>query len=320
MSAPRRDPFAVRLSLALLRSIRALVPVNIRQDWLREWEAEIRHRWSSVSRGRQARWQDQADVVRRSTGAISDAAWLRQQFTADHDVVRDVQYAVRMLRRRPVISMLAVAVLAIGIGGTVAVFSVVDTLLLRELPYREPDRIVTIWLTNREHPEEREGVAPGAFLDWHDRSKSFSHIAAAAPASFDYLDGGEPTTLVGASVTEGFFEALGVQPIRGRLFVPREYTEFPPDIAIISHGIWQRVFGGDPDIVGRKAILEGEALEIVGVLPTWFHPTVLGRLREEELGPRHFEESGVCKPAHPVLGCGGAARARRRSSAYFSSA
>jgi putative ABC transport system permease protein len=283
MADSHRDPLAVRLSLALLRSIRAIVPAGIRQDWLREWEAEIRHRWSTVNRGPQTRWQDQADVVRRSTGAISDAAWLRQQFTADHDVMRDVQYALRMVARRPVISTLAVAVLAIGIGGTVAVFSVVDTLLLRELPYHKPDEIVTIWLTNRGHPGEREGVAPGAFKDWHDRSKSFSHIAAASPASFDYLDGLEPETLVGASITEGFFEALGVQPILGRLFVPREYTVFPPSVTVISHGTWQRMFGGDPNIIGRKAVFDGEALEIVGVLPRWFHPTVLGRLRDEEL-------------------------------------
>ena len=90
-------------------------------DWLREWEAEVRHRWTTVARGREVRWQDQADVVRRSTGAISDAAWLRQQFTADHDIMRDVHYAMRMLSRRPLISTLAVVVLAIGIGGTVAV-------------------------------------------------------------------------------------------------------------------------------------------------------------------------------------------------------
>jgi predicted permease len=283
MSPRHGDPFAVRLSLALLRSIRSLVPAGIREDWLREWEAEIRHRWSTLNRGGQTRWQDQADVVRRSTGAISDAAWLRQQFTADHDIMRDVQYALRMLRRRPVMSALAVLVLAIGIGGTVSVFSVVDTLLLRELPYHEPDRIVTIWLTNREHPEEREGVAPGAFLDWHDRSKSFSHIAAAAPESFDYLQGAEPATLIGARVTEGFFEALGVQPILGRLFVPREYTVFPSSIAVISHGTWLRMFGSDPGIVGRTVVFDGQTVEVVGVLPKWFHPTVLGRLRDEEI-------------------------------------
>ena len=269
--------------MALFRAIKVLVPSAIRQDWLREWEAEVRHRWTSVTRGHQARWQDQADVVRRSTGAISDAAWLRQQFTADHDIMRDVQYALRMLSRRPLISTLAVVVLAIGIGGTVAVFSVVDTLMLRELPYRDPDRIVTLWLTQRDHPEEREGVAPGAFLDWHDRSKSFSHIAAASPESFDYFQGPEPETVIGARVTEGFFEALGVQPVLGRLFVPREYTVFPSSVVVISHGAWQRMFAGDPAIIGRKVVLEGEPLEVVGVLPRWFHPSVLGRLRQEEI-------------------------------------
>jgi putative ABC transport system permease protein len=269
--------------MALFRAIKVLVPSAIRQDWLREWEAEVRHRWTTVTRGHEARWQDQADVVRRSTGAISDAAWLRQQFTADHDIMRDVHYAIRMLSRRPLISTLAVVVLAIGIGGTVAVFSVVDTLLVRELPYRDPSRIVTLWLTQRDHPEEREGVAPGAFLDWHDRSKSFSHIAAASPESFDYFDGPEPETVIGARVTEGFFEALGVQPVLGRLFVPREYTVFPPSVAVISYGAWQRMFAGDPAIVGRKVLLEGEPLEVVGVLPRWFHPSVLGRLRQEEI-------------------------------------
>jgi putative ABC transport system permease protein len=278
-----RDPFAVRVSLALLRAIRALVPANIRQDWLREWEAEIRHRWSTVNKRGQARWQDHADVVRRSTGAVSDAAWLRQQFTAEYDLTRDVSYALRMIRRRPVVSALAVGLLAVGIGGTVAVFSVVDTLLLRELPYRDHERIATIWLTDRQHPDEREGVAPGAFLDWHDRSKSFSHIAAAAPESFDYVDGVEPATLVGARVTEGFFEALGVQPILGRLFVPREHTVFPSNVALITHGSWQRIFGGDPAIVGRKVIFDGQPIEIVGVLPKWLHPTILGRLRDEQV-------------------------------------
>lgn len=278
-----RDPVGVRLSLALLRTIRPLVPAGIREDWTREWEAEIRHRWSTLNRKSSARWQDQADVVRRSTGAISDAAWLRQQFTADHDVMRDVQYALRLLRRRPVMSALAVAVLAIGIGGTVSVFSVVDMMLLRELPYRDADRIVTIWLTQRDHPEEREGVAPGAFLDWHDRSKSFSDIAAASPTSFDYFDGLEPETLVGARVTEGFFDALGVQPILGRQFTSQEHTVFPSTVAMISHGAWQRIFAGDPGIIGRKVALDGETLEVVGVLPRSFHPTILGRLREEEI-------------------------------------
>ena len=101
-------------------------------------------------------------------------------------------------------------------------FSVVDTLLLRDLPYRDADRIATIWLTNREHPEERDGVAPGVFLDWRNRSKSFESIAAAGSlrASTTWTDS-VPMTLIGGSVTEGFFEALGVTADAGPHVRPR---------------------------------------------------------------------------------------------------
>src|SRR5688572_7915001 len=100
MSKPPRDPFALRVSLSLVRLIRTIVPAAMRDEWLREWEAEIRHKWSSVNRRSTTPWRDQADVMRRSTGAIADAAWLRQRFTIDHDIMRDVHYALRMIRRR----------------------------------------------------------------------------------------------------------------------------------------------------------------------------------------------------------------------------
>jgi putative ABC transport system permease protein len=255
----------------------------IRDEWVREWEAEIQHKWTTANRRGPADWRDRADVVRRSTGAIADAAWLRQQFTFDRDIMRDVRYALRMLHRRPAMSALAVLVLSLGIGGTVAVFSVIDTLLLRDLPYREADRIATVWLTNREHPEERDGVAPGVFLDWRSRSKTFAAIAAEDPFTFDYLDGPVPTTLVGGLVTEGFFEALGVQPLLGRTFLPEEHTEGKSSVAIIGYGTWQRLFGGRASIVGEKVAFESRTYEIVGVLPRWFHPSMQDLVREEEV-------------------------------------
>jgi putative ABC transport system permease protein len=259
------------------------VPASIRDEWLREWEAEIRHRWSIVNRRSTAQWRDQADVVRRSTGAIADAAWLRQQFTVDHDIMRDVRYALRMLRRRPAISALAVLVLALGMGGTVAVFSVVDTMLLRDLPYRDADRIATIWLTNREHPEERDGVAPGAFVDWRARSKAFETIAAVDPFTFDYMNGAEPSTLMGGLVTEGFFETLGVTPVLGRSFLREDHTEGRSRVAMISYGAWQRLFGGRTSIIGDKLVLNEMTFEVVGVLPRWFHPDLQDLVQEEEV-------------------------------------
>jgi predicted permease len=281
--APHRDPLALRLSLGLIRAFRRLVPAVIRDEWVREWEAEIRHKWSTVSRRQPADWRDRADVLRRSTGAIADAAWLRQRFAFDRDIMHDVHFALRMLHRRPAMSVLAVLVLSLGIGGTVAVFSVLDTLLLRDLPYRDGDRIATVWLTNRQHPEERDGVAPGVFVDWRNRSTAFETIAAQDPFSFYYLDGQVPMTLTGGLVTEGFFETLGVQPLLGRTFRREEYTAGHSSVAIVSHGAWQRLFGGRSSIVGEKLTFDGRTYEVVGVLPRWFHPDLRDMLREEEI-------------------------------------
>jgi predicted permease len=278
MTNHRGRPLGLRVSLGLIRAIRRLVPAVIRDEWVREWEAEIQYKWSDVDG-----WRDRADVVRRSTGALADAAWLRQQFTWDHDIMRDVRYALRMLRRRAAMSALAILVLALGIGGTVAVFSVVDTLLLRDLPYRDSDRVATVWLTNREHPEEREGVAPGAFVDWRARATSFAAIAAEDPFTFDYLGGPEPTTLMGGLVTEGFFDALGVTPLLGRSFRADEHTDGRSSVAMISYGTWQRVFGGRPSIIGEKVVFDERPYEIVGVLPRWFHPNLQDLAREEEV-------------------------------------
>lgn len=123
--------------------------------------------------------------------------------------MNELRYAARTLVRRPGVSILAVLTLGLGIGATVAVFTVVDTLLLRELPYRDPERVVTVWQTSLDRTDEREGASPGAFLDWRERSTAFSSFAAAEPMSFDYLGGSEPETLIGALVTEGFSTRSG---------------------------------------------------------------------------------------------------------------
>ena len=268
------DSRAVRLSLAILRIVRHVVPKSIRAQWIREWEAEIRH----ASRRPQG-----AALVRRSSGAVADAAWLRQQCTLDLDVVQDVRYALRIMRARPFASIFAVLVLALGIGGTLTVFSTVDTLLFRELPYQDANRIVTIWQTPSADPDDRDGVAPGAFLDWQARTKSFSTLAAVEPWSYDYLEGPEPIELIGALVTEGFFDALGVQPARGRLFQADEYAAGRSDVVVLSHGAWQRHFGGDEAVIGRTVRLQGEPRLVVGVLPQSFHSDVIRRAKEQEV-------------------------------------
>ena len=127
------------------------------------------------------------DLVRRAFGALPDAAWLRRQFTADAEVVHDVRHGIRMLRKSPTFTAAAVVTLALGIGGTVAIATLLDTLFFRALPYADAERIVTLW--QRPSTGERDAVAPANFLDWRERSRSFEQVAAAIPYSYDYTGG-----------------------------------------------------------------------------------------------------------------------------------
>ena len=217
------------------------------------------------------------DLFRRALGALPDAAWLRRQFTADADLVHDVRHGVRMLLKSPSFAIAAVLILALGIGGTVSIASLLDTLLFRPLPYQDADRVVTLWQRPASRPSEREDVAPADFLDWRDRARSFSAIAAVIPYSRDFTGGTEPEVLFGAQVTEGFFDAIGMPPIMGRGFLPEEHKQGSRRVVVITHGFWKTRFGGDPDIINKTINLSGAPWTIVGVLPASFAPQLLPR-------------------------------------------
>jgi predicted permease len=123
----------------------------------------------------------------------------------------------------------------------------------------------------------REDVAPGNFLDWRERARSFERVAAAIPYSHDYTGGGEPEVFFGAQVTDGFFEVLGVRPALGRSFLPEEHLRGGRRVVLISHGLWQRRFGADPSIVGRAISLDGMPFTVVGVLPRDYAPQIFPR-------------------------------------------
>jgi putative ABC transport system permease protein len=302
MDQRRSDPLALRTSLAILRFARHLVPRATRDRWMREWEAEVRHRWSRMRRHDEASWQEQAALVKRSSGAVVDAALLRRQLIANLDMVHDARYAVRMLRKRPAVSSLAIGVLALGLGGTITVFSTIDTLLLRELPYDDAERLVTVWQIEPAAPDDRSGVAPGTFLDWRERTKAFSGLAAAEPFSFDYLEGPEPVSINAGLVTEGFFETLGVRPLHGRLFRVEEYADGQANVLVLSHGAWLRYFGGSETVIGTTTRLEGQQFLIAGVLPPSFHPDVMQRgANAEPAVPYQIWAPQVVQPAERNL-------------------
>jgi putative ABC transport system permease protein len=285
-----RPGFVLRACLALLRAASRLVPRHQREGWLHEWRAEVLHRWQKLEERRELGARAQAELARRVMGALPDAVWLRRQLTLDADLVHDLRHGLRVLRREGGSTVAAACVLGLGLGASTAVFGVVDALLLRPLPYREPDRIVTLWQTHPQRPGERGEVAPANFLDWRERLRAFEHVAAANPWAYDYTGGAEPEVVFAIRVTEGFLEALGTTPVHGRGFLPEEYRAGRERVALVAHGLWQRRFGGDPGVVGRAIPLDGQPYTVVGVLPADFEPGLLPTAGERGLYTPHVVE------------------------------
>lgn len=186
---------------------------------------------------------------------------------------QDLRYGFRVLWRRPDFTVIAFLILALGIGATTALFSVVKGVLLRPLPYRDSGRIVTLWQNNAMRGVDREGVSPPNFLDYQARNHVFEAMAVLRPYGLDYTEQGEPETFQAWLVSEGFFEILGVSAQHGRTFVPEEYRAGNENVVLLGNGLWKRRFGSDPNIVGQKMVLDGKPYVVVGILPAEFHFT-----------------------------------------------
>jgi predicted permease len=185
-------------------------------------------------------------------------------------LLQDLRYASRMLVRQPGTSAIAILTLAIGIGANAAIFSAVDSLLLRPLPYDDPDRLVMIWEKRQAEGVYDNVVSPADFFDWVRMNTVFESIAAQATSTVDWTGGGEPVRLFAGSVSPSFFRVLGTRMAHGREFREDEAIVGRQMVVILSHGLWQRRFGGDPGAVGRTVTLNGSVREIVGVLPASF--------------------------------------------------
>ena len=274
---PRRDPLALRLCLALVRIFAVVVPFTSRAQWRAEWDAEVRYHWHILDRDHHIDWRTRVDLFRRALGALPDAAWLRRQFTADADLVHDVKHGVRMLLTSPSFTLSAVMILALGIGGTVSIVTLLDTLQFRPLAYQDAERVVTLWQRQAARPAERDDVSPADFLDWRARARSFSVMAGVIPYSMDYTGGTAPEVLFGAQVTEGFFDAVGMPPMMGRGFQADEHVRGGRRAVVITYGFWQSRYAGDPNIINKTISMDGEPWTIVGVLPKAFAPQLLAR-------------------------------------------
>jgi putative ABC transport system permease protein len=248
---------------AVVDAASVFVPRWRRDDWRREWHAEL--------------WYAPRDAVRLSAGAVPHALQLLQQHWSLDMVMQDIRYGCRMLRRNPAFALVASLTLALGIGATTAIFSIVNAVLWRDLPYRDARHLVQLWETNPDRNWTDAECAPANVADWRRENQSFEDMAAYSGRSRDAwvhnfaLTGvGEPERLSGMTVTADFFTVLGVQPAVGRGFLPEEEWDGRDEALVISDGLWRRRFGGDPAIAGRTVSLDGRARTIVGVLPQDF--------------------------------------------------
>jgi predicted permease len=185
-------------------------------------------------------------------------------------VVSDLRYALRSLARRPLFSLILVSILGIGLGANAAMFSVVDSVLLEPLPYPEADRLV--WMWSMTPTGNVNTVAAEDYIDYRERNTTLANLAAYStwPEQYVTTGGDEPEVLVGAAASWNLFRTLGVEPAIGRGFLPEDEEPASGNPVVLGHGVWQRRFGGDPEILGQMVYLEGDAYEVVGVMPASF--------------------------------------------------
>jgi predicted permease len=187
-----------------------------------------------------------------------------------HALGQDLRHAVRMLVAQPGTSFIALLTLALGIGANTAIFSAVNALLLRPLPYKDPDRLVMVWEKRATEGVFNNVVAPADYIDWARMNTVFESTAAMFSPTMDLTGSGEPVRLFAGMVSPPFFDVLGIRPALGRSFRPDESTPGQQRVVILSHALWQNRFGSDPNVIGRTVTLNSSPCEIVGVLPATF--------------------------------------------------
>jgi putative ABC transport system permease protein len=201
-------------------------------------------------------------------------------------LAQDVRYGLRQIKRSPGYAVVAVLTLALGIGANTAIFSVVNAVVLRELPYPQPDRLMVASLVNVHDPALPYSYGVADYLAAREGQRSFKDFAAVTWAdTITYTGGAEPERLHGTRVSAEFFTALGVHPALGRAFAPGEDAPGHTREVVLSHRFWQQRFGADPAVIGRALSLDGESFSVVGVLPADFHFDAFGATDNGDVWP-----------------------------------
>ena len=186
-------------------------------------------------------------------------------------ILRDLKFSIRSLLQRPTLTIIAILTLAVGIGANTAIFSCINALLLKPLPFPDPERIVAVWEKLPSRGVERNEVAVANYLDWRAQSKTFEHLGIYRWWSTNLTGVDVPERLQGFQVTPNFLDIVGVRPIMGRGFSPEEDQLGKEAVALLTYSLWQRRFGSDPNIVNKTIVTNGLTRTIIGVMPPDFN-------------------------------------------------
>ncbi len=216
----------------------------------------------------QARYEAQkrfgnTTLLKEDTRGVDIISWL-------DEAARDFRLALRLLQRSPGFTIVAILTLALGIGANTAIFSVIDSVLLRPLPYHEPDQLVMVWENNSQHPNPHNTVSPPNFVDWQSRNTIFSSMAYIFDGRDNLTGNGDPQEVVVQDVSVNFFSLLGVNLLLGPGFTPENGQAGHDNVVILSYGFWNEHFAADPAIVGKSVVLNGHPQTVVGVAPQKF--------------------------------------------------
>jgi hypothetical protein len=184
-------------------------------------------------------------------------------------LLADLRYGFRQVRLNPGFAAVAVGTLALGIGANTALFSVVRNVLLKPLPYREPERLVRVWMDNRRLQMREDWASYLNYQDYKRLGTSFESMAAFTEPSMSLINDGEPERIGGAFAEAAVFDVLGAKPVQGRLFTKEEEVAGKEDVAVIGWGLWQRRFGG-ANVVGKVLDFDGRRVTVIGVMPQGF--------------------------------------------------
>ena len=259
-----------RLAYRIVGLASGIVPFGRRADFVREWRAELADRFHPGTGRARPGAAGRLLLVYRSLLSITDALHLRSRELTLDSILEDLRFAARGLLRRPGFTAVTLLTLGLGIGANTAIFTVVNAVLLRPLPYPDPDELVMVWEHDRVRGWDRVPASAEDFLLWRDEVKSMDALAAGQNAAYSLTGNGEPEQVQGFAVTAGFFEVFGVAPLHGVPFGGDSNVQGAHRKAVLSHALWQRRYGGDPSLVGTAIDVGGEPYEVVAVMPRGF--------------------------------------------------